>query len=194
MLPDSLWILTIDNFGTFFEWIKTKKSGSILRKQWFVIKKVDLASLEFVHLPHPLSRDVFALIQFHIRLKSFQKYLVKWQQCESSDAISERIWPFIVNKYHYSLRFVPTFKKKAYGILRDDFFSLILSRKLLLCARVHATSIWNFTIQWTSHDDLTEKSADIFHFKHQTKNSLNDRKSKLHFAIWRKNCTKVRSS
>merc|ERR1719266_1431339 len=66
MLPDSLWILIIDNFGTFFEGIKTKtkKSGSILRKQWFVIKKVDLASLEFVHLPHPLSRDVFALIQF----------------------------------------------------------------------------------------------------------------------------------
>jgi len=62
------------------------------------------------------------LIQFHIRLKSFQKYLVKWQQCEISDAISERIWPFIVKKYHYSLRFVPTFKKKAYGILRDDFF------------------------------------------------------------------------
>lgn len=60
MLPDSLWILIIDNFGTFFEGIKTKtkKSGSILRKQWFVIKKVDLASLEFVHSPHPLSRDV----------------------------------------------------------------------------------------------------------------------------------------
>ena len=90
---------------------KQKKSGSILRKQWFVIKKVDLASLEFVHLPHPLSRDVFALIQFHIRLKSFQKYLVKWQQCGISDAISERIWPFIVNKYHYSLRFVRHLKK-----------------------------------------------------------------------------------
>jgi len=59
MLPDSLWILIIDNFETFFEGIKTKKkSGSILRKQWFIIKKVDLASLEFLHLPHPLSRDV----------------------------------------------------------------------------------------------------------------------------------------
>jgi hypothetical protein len=58
MLPDCLWILIIDNFGTFFEGIKKKKSGSILRKQWFVIKKVDLASLEFVHSPHPLSRDV----------------------------------------------------------------------------------------------------------------------------------------
>jgi len=153
---------------------------AFLRKQWFVIKKVDLASL-IVHLPH--SRDVFALIQFHIQLKKFQKYLVKWQQCEISDAISERIWLFIVNKYHYSLRFVPTFKKKAYGILRDDFFSLILSRRLLLFARAHTSSIWNFTIQWTSHDDLTEKSADIFHFKHQTKNSLNNRNSKLHFAI-----------
>ena len=73
------------------------------------------------------------------------------------------------HKYHYSLRFVPTFRKKAYGILRDDFFSLILSRELLLWTRAHTTSIWNFTIQWTSHDDLTEKSADIFHFKHQTK-------------------------
>jgi len=125
MLPDSLWILIIDNFGTFFEGIKTKtkKSGSILRKQWFVIKKVDLASfricalthreliLVLYDLPHPLSRDVFALIQFHIRLKSFQKYLVKWQQCGISDAISERIWPFIVNKYHYSLRFVRHLKK-----------------------------------------------------------------------------------
>lgn len=49
------------------------------------------------------------------------------------------------------------------------FFSLILSRELLLCARAPTTSIWNFTIQWTSHDDLTEKSADIFHFKHQKK-------------------------
>jgi len=117
---------------------KQKKSGSILRKQWFVIKKVDLASLEFVHLPHPLSRDVFALIQFHIRLKSFQKYLVKWQQCGISDAISERIWPFIVNKYHYSLRFVPTFKKKTYGILRDDFFFFDLKpRTSYLCTSSH---------------------------------------------------------
>ena len=60
--------------------------------------------------------------------------------------------------------------KKAYGILRDAFFfSLILSRELLLWARAHSRSFWNFTIQWTSHDDLTEKSADIFQFKHPPK-------------------------
>lgn len=56
-------------------------------------------------------------------------------------------------------------KKKRMGFWGMTFFSLILSRELLLCARAHTTSIWNFTIQWTSHDDLTEKSADIFHFK-----------------------------
>jgi len=107
MLPDSLWILNYRQLWHFLSRNQNKtKSGSILRKQWFVIKKVDLATLEFVHLPHSLSRDVFALIQVHIRLKSFQKYLVKWQQCEISDAISERIWPSIVNKYQYSLRFV----------------------------------------------------------------------------------------
>ena len=84
-------------------------------------------------------------------------------------ATTERIWPFIVNKYHYSLRFVRHLKKCVWDFEGWLFFSLILSRELLFCARAHTTSIWNFTIQWTSHDDLTEKSADIFHFKHQTK-------------------------
>jgi len=79
------------------------------------------------------------------------------------------------------------------------FFSLIMSRELLLCARAPTTSIWNFTIQWTSHDDLTEKSADIFHFKHQKKPremteiqncTLQFDEKTVEFRI----CTKVRSS
>ena len=88
------------------------------------------------------------------------------------------------HKYHYSLRFVPTFRKKAYGILRDDFFSLILSRELLLWTRAHTTSIWNFTIQWTSHDDLTEKSADNFCFRRFWKKLWNQSSIKVTSMIW----------
>ena len=63
------------------------------------------------------------------------------------------------------------------------FLSLSLRRELLLCARADkTTSFWNIIIQGTFHDDLTEKSADIFHFKHpKEKNSLNNRNSKLQF-------------
>ena len=54
---------------------------------------------------------------------------------------------------------------------------------------MHTKSFWNISFQWTSHDDLTEKYADTFHFKETflvQKNSLNDKSSKLVFAIWQK--------
>jgi hypothetical protein len=56
----------------------------------------------------------------------------------------------------------------------------------------HSASFWNIIIQWTSHGDLTEKSAENFLILQygdlKKKNLSNDRNSKLHFVIWQKNC------
>ena len=56
---------------------------------------------------------------------------------------------------------------------------------------LHTASFWNIIIQWTSHDDLTEK---LFYQNRQwndddeKKNSVKWQKLKLHFVIWQKNC------
>ena len=53
----------------------------------------------------------------------------------------------------------------------------------------HTVSFWNIIIQWTSHDDLTEKN--FFLSKPPIKwwwwkKSLNGKNLKLHFVIWQK--------
>ena len=38
---------------------------------------------------------------------------------------------------------------------------------------LHTVAFWNITIQWTSHDDLTEKKIVFNYFKKQFKKSWN---------------------
>ena len=62
---------------------------------------------------------------------------------------------------------------------------------LYALVHLHTASSWNIIIQWTSHDDLTEKTVLpkppmkwwwwIFFF-------VKWQKLKLHFVIWQKNC------
>ena len=114
MLPYSLWILNYRQFWHFL-WKnrnETRKSGSILRS---FIRTCALT-------PPNFTRCFFFVNSVSYTIKKFQNHLVKRQQCELSDAISERIWPFIVNKYHYSLRFVRHYKKSVWDFEGCLFF------------------------------------------------------------------------
>ena len=53
----------------------------------------------------------------------------------------------------------------------------------MLCTPFHTKS-WNIIIQWTSHDDLTEKSADTFF--HFTETALTNKTREMAKA---QNCT-----
>ena len=48
---------------------------------------------------------------------------------------------------------------------------------------VHTASFWNIIIQWTSHDDLTEKLVSLF----SSAKLVKWQNVKLQFGIWQKN-------
>ena len=55
----------------------------------------------------------------------------------------------------------------------------------------HTASFWNIIIQLTSHDDLTEKLVSLVStakLENWKKRLSYDRNSKLHHALWQKNC------
>ena len=96
-----------------------------------------LGFIRICALTPPTFTRCFCVNSVSYLIKSFQKYLVKWQQCGISDAISERIWPFIVNKYHYSLRFVRHLKKCVWDFEGWLFFFDLKPRTSFLRTSSH---------------------------------------------------------
>ena len=80
--------------------------------------------------------------------------------------------------------------KKLYTFLFVFFWSIKKERKLLSCnpdkscIPKHTASSWNITIQWTSHDNLTEKLVSLV----SSAKLVKWQNVKLHFVIWQKNC------
>jgi hypothetical protein len=87
--------------------------------------------------------------------------------------------------------------KLAHGLIFGVFFQSLGWRNFHTWNSVHSKILysiwmlyyfWNIIIQWTSYDDLTEKSFFISKRLLWSPKLVKWQKSKLHFAIWQKNC------